>query len=619
MWYNSAMSEMITFDSGLRLIVTPNPAVRSASVGVFVKAGSVYERPEQGGISHLLEHMLFKGTKKRTAFDIANEIDSLGAQINAYTAKSSTCYHTLSRDVHAAECMEVLADMYFDATFLSDEFAKERKVVLEELAESEDTPDDLCLEKLSSAFFKGHALGRSILGTAATLKEMRPEDLTAYRDSHYVSGGTVISVAGNVTVDDARGMVTELFEKRYIAGHIKLYAAIVIFVFLIPYSTSVYQGIGYLSEAVFGLDFIWCVVIMAVLVGIYLFVGGYFANAVSNFIQGIIMLIGVVVMIVLMLKAPEVNGIEGLKKLIDSGYGFFPDATTTATGIWFDTPAAQLIFNLMLTSFGIWAVPQSVQKFFAIRNDRAVLQGSVISTVFALIVGGGAYFNGSLARLFYPEMPADSSNIIPNILLSNEMMSYAVLGLIFVLVLSASMSTLSSLALVSSSSVCVDIYRGYINRGATDKQVNILARVLCFVFVVISALFAIFEVDAIVTLMSLSWGTLAGCFLGPYIYGLYWKRANKVGAYASITATLVTTITLIFVFDKVAGGESFTELLSLGIKRAAVIGVFCMIESMIVTPIASLIGEAAARKKGIRLNSEEPAEAESSETASAAE
>lgn len=413
--------------------------------------------------------------------------------------------------------------------------------------------------------------------------------------------------------------MAELFEKRYNSGHIKLYAAIVIFVFLIPYSTSVYQGIGYLSEVVFGLDFIWCVVIMAVLVGIYLFVGGYFANAVSNFIQGIIMLIGVVVMIVLMLKAPEVNGIEGLKKLIDSGYGFFPDATTMATGIWFDTPAAQLIFNLMLTSFGIWAVPQSVQKFFAIRNDRAVLQGSVISTVFALIVGGGAYFNGSLARLFYPEMPADSSNIIPNILLSNEMMSYAVLGLIFVLVLSASMSTLSSLALVSSSSVCVDIYRGYINRGATDKQVNILARVLCFVFVVISALFAIFEVDAIVTLMSLSWGTLAGCFLGPYIYGLYWKRANKVGAYASITATLVTTITLIFVFGKVAGGESFTELLSLGIKRAAVIGVFCMIESMIVTPIASLIGEAAARKKGIRLNSEEPAEAESSETASAAE
>lgn len=404
--------------------------------------------------------------------------------------------------------------------------------------------------------------------------------------------------------------MAELFEKRYNSRHIKLYAAIVIFIFLIPYSTSVYQGIAYLSEAVFGLDFVWCVVIMAVLVGVYLFVGGYFANAVSNFIQGIIMLIGVVVMIILMLKAPEVNGIEGLKHLIDTGYGFFPDAETTATGIWFDTPAAQLIFNLLLTSFGIWAVPQSVQKFFAIRNDRAVLQGSVISTFFALIVGGGAYFNGSLARLFYPEMPADPSNIIPNILLSNEMMSYAVLGLIFVLVLSASMSTLSSLALVSSSSVCMDIYRGYINKGATDKQVNLLARILCFVFVIISAVFAIFEVDAIVTLMSLSWGTLSGCFLGPYVYGLYWKRANKVGAYASVTATLATTITLIFVFGKIGGGESFTELLSLGIKRAPVIGVFCMVESMIVTPIASLIGEAVAKRKGVALNAPEVAEKE---------
>ena len=156
--------------------------------------------------------------------------------------------------------------------------------------------------------------------------------------------------------------------------------------------------------------------------------------------------------------------------------------------------------------------------------------------------------------------------------------------------------------------MCVDIYRGYINKGATDKQVNILARTLCFVFVVISAVFAIFEVDAIVTLMSLSWGTLAGCFLGPYIYGLYWKRTNKAGAYASITATLVTTLVLIFVFGKVTGGETFGELLSFGLKKAAIIGVFCMAESMIVTPVASLIGEAIAKKKGKTLNVEaEPA------------
>lgn len=391
--------------------------------------------------------------------------------------------------------------------------------------------------------------------------------------------------------------MAELFEKRYDSKHIKLYAAIVIFIFLIPYSTSVYQGIGYLSEAVFGLDFVWCIVIMAALVGIYLFVGGFFANAVSNFIQGIIMIIGVVVMIALMLRAPEVNGIEGLKKLTESGYGFFPSATTE-TGYWFDAPGVQLVFNILLTSFGIWAVPQSVQKFFAIRNDRAVVQGSVISTLFALIVGGGAYFNGAFARLFYPETPADTSNIIPNILLGNEYMSYAVLGLIFVLVLSASMSTLSSLALVSSSSVCMDIYKGYISKNATDKQVNILARVLCFVFVAISAVFAIFEVDAIVTLMSLSWGTLAGCFLGPYIYALYWKGANKYGAYTSITMSLVTTITLIFVFGAILGGGTFGELISLGLGKAPMIGVFVMVQSMIVTPLGSVIGTAIKKRFG---------------------
>lgn len=383
----------------------------------------------------------------------------------------------------------------------------------------------------------------------------------------------------------------EFFEKRYESKHLKLYSAIVIAFFIIPYCTSVYQGIGYIMEAVLGIPFVWSVVIMAVLVGAYLFVGGYFANAVSNFIQGIIMLIGVVIMIVLMLKAPEVNGIEGLKHLIDSGYGFFP-STESATGMWFDAPAAQLIFNILLTSVGIWAVPQSVQKFYAIKNDRAITQGTVISFVFALIVGGGAYFNGSLSRLFYPEMPAEgTANIIPNILLNNSLMNYAVLGFICVLVLSASMSTLSSLALVSASSVGVDVYKGYVKKDADDKKVGILVRILCFVFVILSAVFAILEVDAIVTLMSLSWGTMAGCFLGPYIYGLYWKKANKYGTYASITACLLITIVLIFVFGDMTGGTTFGQLLKLGIKKSPMIGVFCMGSSFIITPVASILGK----------------------------
>jgi len=390
---------------------------------------------------------------------------------------------------------------------------------------------------------------------------------------------------------DAKTM-PEFFEKRYDSKHLKLYSAIVIAFFIIPYCTSVYQGIGYIIEAVLGIPFVWSVVIMAVLVGAYLFVGGFFANAVSNFIQGIIMLIGVVIMIALMLKAPEVNGAEGLNKLMESGYGFFP-SMESATGKWFDAPAVQLIFNILLTSVGIWAVPQSVQKFYAIKNDRAITQGTVISFLFALIVGGGAYFNGSLARLFYPEMPAEgTANIIPNILLSNELMNYAVLGFICVLVLSASMSTLSSLSLVSASSIGVDIYKGYVKKDADEKKIKILVRVLCFFFVILSAVFAILEVDAIVTLMSLSWGTMAGCFLGPYVYGLYMKKSNKYGTYVSITTCLVLTIILIFVFGSVSGGNTFGELISLGIKKSPIIGVFCMVVSIIITPLASLAGTA---------------------------
>ena len=171
-------------------------------------------------------------------------------------------------------------------------------------------------------------------------------------------------------------------------------------------------------------------------------------------------------------------------------------------------------------------------------------------------------------------------------------MNYAVLGFICVLVLSASMSTLSSLSLVSASSIGVDIYKGYVKKDVDEKKIKILVRVLCFFFVILSAVFAILEVDAIVTLMSLSWGTMAGCFLGPYVYGLYMKKSNKYGTYASITTCLVLTIILIFVFGSVSGGNTFGELISLGIKKSPIIGVFCMVVSIIITPLASLAGTA---------------------------
>ena len=154
MCYNTTMQKMINFPSGLKLVFVQNTAVRSVALGVFVGAGVVRESAETNGISHFIEHMVFKGTQERTAFDIVNEIDSIGAQINAYTSKSYTCFHTVSLDANADKCADVLADMYFNPSFDENELEKERRVVIEEINESEDTPDDLCLERLMSTFFK---------------------------------------------------------------------------------------------------------------------------------------------------------------------------------------------------------------------------------------------------------------------------------------------------------------------------------------------------------------------------------------------------------------------------------------------------------------------------------
>ena len=199
----------------MKLVFVPNTAVRSVAIGVFVGAGVIRETPELAGISHFIEHMVFKGTKTRTSFDIVNEIDSIGAQINAYTAKSYTCFHTVSIDTNASKCADVLSDMYFNPAFDQDELEKERRVVIEEINESEDTPDDLCLERLLCNFFKGSQLEKAILGTKKTLKEMNSDTLRAYHKRFYVAKNTVISIAGNVTEEDAVALVNKYFENKF--------------------------------------------------------------------------------------------------------------------------------------------------------------------------------------------------------------------------------------------------------------------------------------------------------------------------------------------------------------------------------------------------------------------
>lgn len=376
----------------------------------------------------------------------------------------------------------------------------------------------------------------------------------------------------------------EYFEKRYNSKGLKLLSAIIIFGFLIPYSASVYQGLGYLFESVFKIDMAWCVVIMALLTAMYLFFGGYFATALSDFIQGIIMIVGVIVMVAFVIAAPEVN-LEGFKGMFAAGKGIIP----TAKGGW-DSPLFNMVILTLLTSFGVWGLPQSVHKFYAVKSKRSIKQAMVVSTIFCLVIGVGAYLTGAMGQLFMSEVPGGNYDmVIPTML---EMaLPKAMLGLIVVLVLSASMSTLASLSLSGASAFAVDAYKGFMKPKASDKEVNWVLRGACLVFVIISVVLALVQVDAIVTLMSLSWGVLAGCFIGPYVLGLYCKKINKYGAYSSMIIGLLLTVVLIIVFGTISpsvGMHGFVGIIKGGVARSPLIGVICMAVSMISTYLISL-------------------------------
>ncbi len=369
----------------------------------------------------------------------------------------------------------------------------------------------------------------------------------------------------------------EMFEKRYDCKYIKLVCSVIMFIFLVPYAASVYQGLGYLFDAVFGIPMWVVVLIMASLTALYLFFGGYFATVLSDFIQGIIMLVGVVLMVGFVVNYDSVGGIvQGLDKLFADNYGFFPSLTKGGAPFGYG-----ILMQILVTSVGVWGLPQIVHKFHTVKNERAIRHATWGSTLFALIIGCGAYFVGCFSRyvLDGSALLGKSDTLIPQLL--TKTMPAGLLGLIAVLVMSASMSTLASITLASSSAISVDLVKGYVRKNATDKSINLLMRILCLVFIAISVVIAILQPSSIINLMSFSWGTLAGCFLPPYIYGLYMRRASKVGAIASIISALTLTLTLYIISKTV---PSATPWLT-----PPAIGVFAIVTGLIVMPVASLL------------------------------
>lgn len=342
----------------------------------------------------------------------------------------------------------------------------------------------------------------------------------------------------------------EFLEARYQSKWLKIVSAIIIFIFLIPYCGSVFTGLGFLFENVLQIDYQLSLVVMIVITGVYLILGGYFAVALTDFIQGLIMLVGVVLMVGSVFSQPQVGGVSGwlsgLAKVDPSLSQLIPNNWVSLLGL------------VGLTSIGALGMPQMVQKFYAIKNEKVIKTATIVATVFAVVVAGAAYVVGSTVHLFFDKVPLDATGapmfntLIPQLL--NQTMPEYLLIIVLLLVLSASMSTLSSLVLVSSSAITIDLIEGVLFPKMDKKHTLAILRVFCGVFIICALVIAIYKLDFIIKLMALSWGTIAGAFLAPYLYGLFWKGTTKAGAWAGMISGVVISIagSLLFPDEKIA-------------------------------------------------------------------
>ena len=369
----------------------------------------------------------------------------------------------------------------------------------------------------------------------------------------------------------------EFFGQRFDSKVLKIVASVIIFVFLIPYTASIYNGLSRLFEMAFHVPYAVCVVVMAVFTAVYVILGGYMATAINDFIQGIIMLIGIVAVI-----AAVLNGQGGFTQAVMQLARIPSDVEATAGQpgaftAFFGPDPKGLLGVVVLTSLGTWGLPQMVQKFYAIKNEKAIQTGTVISTIFAVVVSGGCYFLGGFARLFDSDAIRNAQgavvydSIIPFML---SKLPDILIGVVVVLVLSASMSTLSSLVLTSSSTMTLDLLTGNVFKKMSEKKQIVTMQVLIVFFIVISVVLALNPPTFIAQLMGISWGALAGAFLAPFLYGIYWKGATKAAVWASFLCGVGITVS-----------NMFFRFIASPINAGAI----AMVAGLIVVPVVSLI------------------------------
>ncbi len=383
----------------------------------------------------------------------------------------------------------------------------------------------------------------------------------------------------------------DYFEQRFGSKNLKTVAAVIVFVFLIPYTASVYNGLSRLFGMVFDLGEnggIYIIIAMALLSAAYVILGGYKATALNDFFQGIIMLIGIATVVILTVN--EKNGLtEAINALNEIG---------AEGGVEKNT----------------WGLPQMVQKFYAIKDEGAIKKGAVISTLFAFVVAGGSYFMGGFVRLYCTLKEGDGSGrtfietvngkpvydtMVPALL--DTALPNILIGLVVVLVLSASLSTLSSLVLTSSSTLTNDLIKPRV-KNFDDKKQMISMRIFIVVFLVISVIIASNKNASISTLMSYSWGALSGAFLGPFLYGLFMKKASKAACCASFITGIGISVAHMVLFS--LSIEAFSGIKDAVIKLDCPLnilspinaGAFAMIVSLIIVPVVSAFTKAPDKK-----------------------
>ena len=342
----------------------------------------------------------------------------------------------------------------------------------------------------------------------------------------------------------------DFFGERYGSKALKVAASMIVFVFLIPYTASVYNGLSRLFEMAFNIPYTWCVIAMALFTAVYVILGGYMATAINDFIQGIIMLIGIVAVI-----AAVLSGQGGFMNAISEMAQIPSDVPLTAGQpgaftSFFGPDPLNLLGVVILTSLGTWGLPQMIGKFYAIKDEKSINTGTVISTVFAIVVSGGCYFLGGFGRLFDGPAIYDASgavvfdSIVPHMLSG---LPDILIGIVVVLVLSASMSTLSSLVLTSSSTMTLDLLKDNVIKNMSEKKQIITMQILVVFFLVVSVVIALDPPTFIAQLMGISWGALAGAFLAPFMYGLYWKGVTRAGVWAGFISGVGITVANMFI------------------------------------------------------------------------